>query len=124
MKIAEFDAKVRIGTFVYYGKHRKKVEDIRRRQHEAWLEGMGWVRCSEFYLRKKECVEVKRKYSALNSKRVVVTFPDGSRERFGSASEAADKLGMCVATVSHCCRSGCKTRSGLLMVYENTPDGE
>lgn len=50
MKIAEFDAKVRIGTWVSYKRKPYRVEDVDRRAHTAIIRKYKRVRCSELIL--------------------------------------------------------------------------
>lgn len=50
MKIAEFDAKVRIGTWVWYKRKPYRVEDVDRREHVAIICKYKRVRCSELIL--------------------------------------------------------------------------
>ena len=47
MTIAEFNAKVRIGTWVLYKRHPYRVEDVDRREHAAIIRKYKRVRCSE-----------------------------------------------------------------------------
>lgn len=47
MKIKEFDAKVRIGSWVLYRGKPCRVEDIDRREHAVYIRKWKKVRCSE-----------------------------------------------------------------------------
>lgn len=119
MKIKDFDEKVRIGSTVIYKSQAVRVENILRSEHTAKLNREGWVRCSEFELSLPGVKAVRKRDVHVNIKPVIVTFPDGSRARFESATQAALQLGICVATVTACCRAGHRTRNGYTMIYES-----
>ena len=119
MKIKDFDEKVRIGSTVIYKSQAVRVEDILRSEHTAKLNREGWVRCSEFELSLPGVKAVRKRDVPVNIKPVIVIFPDGSRARFESATQAALQLGICVATVTACCRAGHSTRKGYTMKYES-----
>ena len=117
MKIKDFNEKVRIGSTVYIGDRKVTVEDIDRRTHEAYILRFGWVRCSEFELRRVNLRERAAYYGRLNSKPLTAIFPNGKRKNFASATEAARQTGLSLSTISNLCRTGKRNRQGIGFEY-------
>ena len=60
MKIREFDAKVRIGSWIRYKGKVFRVEDIDRRDHAVIINKFSKIRCSEITYLGNDSKDIKK----------------------------------------------------------------